>query len=447
MAIHEILFESFVQIGTSFGNYIKAIGGRDPDGNAKALALDQNGNLQVGIADTGSLDAFGRIRVSNLKPIFDIQHEYDESPFSWETSLTGGATITHDDNTSSVLLSNTTASGDIAIRQTKQYFRYQPGRSQIILFTGVFGNQKEGVRKRLGCFDSENGLYFEQVYSAVSGESLKVCKRTNTSGSVVNTEVLQKNWNLDTLDGSGPSGITLDMSKTQIFIIEFQWLGVGRVRFGFDIDGKMIYCHEMKHANNETEVYMRTPNLPLRYEIENTGATSTPTALTQICSLVASEDGQNHLEQSGLIFTDGNGATSISCSARRPIFSIRLKNAFKTIANRGIVVPLGASFFADAAAYFEVILNGSLTAASFSSYNANSLVERDIAATGISGGYRIGSAYVEKAGRAGLQEEISSKIPMTVNMAANDSDILTVVATPLGSNSACYSELIWKEIY
>jgi len=447
MAIHEILFESFVQIGTSFGNYIKAIGGRDPDGNAKALALDQNGNLQVGIADTGRLDAFGRLRVSNLRPIFDIQNEYDESPFSWETDLTGSATITHDDNKSSVNLSTTTASGDKVIRQTKQYFRYQPGRSQLILLTGVIGAQKSGVRKRLGYFDDNNGLFFEQVYSATAGESFKVARRTNTSGSAVDSEFLQKNWNLDKLDGSGPSGINLDLTKTQIVVIEFQWLGVGRVRFGFDIDGKIIYCHELLHANNETEVYMRTPNLPLRYELENTGATASPTSLVQICSLVASEDGQNHLEQPGLIFSGGNRASLITCSARRPIFSIRLKTLFKSLTNRGIVVPLGASFYASAASFFEIILNGTLTGASFSSYGTDSLIEYDIAATSISGGTHVSSAYAEKAGASNLQEEISSKIPLVLNMSGSASDVLSIVAEPLSGNADCGGAVTWKEIY
>ena len=175
--------------------------------------------------------------------------------------------ITHSPNDSGVILSGTTASGSTSIRQTFEYYRYQPGRSQQVLMTGVMGAKKTNVRQRIGLFDANNGLFFEQ-----DGTNLKVVRRTKTSGVVVDNAVFQSAWNIDHLDGAGKSGILLDMSKAQIFVIDFEWLGVGRVRFGFNINGITYYCHQIFNANNLTTVYMQTANLPLRYELQNTAA-------------------------------------------------------------------------------------------------------------------------------------------------------------------------------
>lgn len=96
------------------------------------------------------------------------------------------------------------------------------------------------------------------------------------------------------MDGTGPSGVTLDLSKAQILIIDFEWLGTGRVRIGFIIDGNIFFVHEFNTANVLSVVYMSTPNLPLRYEIENTGAGGA-TILEHLCSTVISEGGVDDL--------------------------------------------------------------------------------------------------------------------------------------------------------
>lgn len=154
----------------------------------------------------------------------------------------------------------------VRARQTRMRFNYQPGKGQEVILTGVFGAGQAGITKRIGYFDTNNGLFFQ-----LSGTTLSVVRRTSTSGSPVDNVVTQANWNIDKLDGTGASGVTLDLTKTQIMIIEFEWLGVGRVRYGFDIDGKIIFVHQLFNANNLTEVYISTPNLPVKYEIANDG--------------------------------------------------------------------------------------------------------------------------------------------------------------------------------
>ena len=77
----------------------------------------------------------------------------------------------------------------------------------------------------------------------------------------------QSQWNLDKCDGTGPSGYNLDLSKMQMFYIDYSWYGAGFVRWGFrGATGDVIYCHKLPNNNLNTEAYMRSGNLPARYE-------------------------------------------------------------------------------------------------------------------------------------------------------------------------------------
>jgi len=86
------------------------------------------------------------------------------------------------------------------------------------------------------------------------------------------TKIPQSQWNIDRMDGTGPSGFNLDFSRIQMAYIDYAWYGAGAVRFGFKDDrGIVKYSHKFKHSNIERIAYMRSGNLPARYEVENTG--------------------------------------------------------------------------------------------------------------------------------------------------------------------------------
>ena len=95
---------------------------------------------------------------------------------------------------------------------------------------------------------------------------------TITSGAVVITKrtqqrVIQSSWNIDKCDGTGPSGYNLDLTKMQMLYIDYSWYGAGAIRFGFKNQrGEIIYAHRIPNANLRTEAYMRSGNLPARYE-------------------------------------------------------------------------------------------------------------------------------------------------------------------------------------
>jgi hypothetical protein len=387
----------------------------------------------------GSIDTFGRQRVSTPLTIFEVQHQYNTQPLLWNETLVSGATVSHLPNESSVQLNVSTTSGSLARRQTKEYIRYQPGKSQLVLMTGVLGSSKTNVRQRIGYFDNNNGVFFEQISTGI-----RVVRRSYTSGSPVDTVTEQSSWNLDPMDGSGNSGVTLDTSLSQIFVIDFQWLGVGKIRYGFDTPDGIIYVHEDPNTNELTTPYSTTANLPLTYEIENLSTTASSTSMKQICATVSSEGG---FVREGFPFSASNGVTGISVTTRRPILSIRPKSTFNSITNTGLILPREFEVFSDGGnVFYEIVHSGSLTGDSFSSVDANSIVEYDVAATAITGGRIVTSGYVAAGspgkGSSGEEIGVTSRLPLT------GSETLTIVATSIaGPATDTFGIFNWQEIY
>lgn len=390
-----------------------------------------------------STDAFGRVRVSDPATLFDSQHQYTSQPLYWDAQATGTGTSTHLPNEASVRLSTGgTASGAKMYRRTKAYFRYQPGKSQFIAMTFVLGAATNNLRRRVGYYDSNNGIFVEQTGSGAS-----VVRRTYTSGSAVDNVVAQDSWSIDRFDGTGPSGVTLDWTKTQILVIDLQWLGVGRVRVGFYVNGVLYYAHEFLNANNLSLVYMTSANLPLGYEIENTGITAGTNTMDCICCQVSSEGG--FADERGLKFSAANGATTISVNARRPVLSVRMAANLNSQPYYGQVIFENVDVYSSAM-FVELVLNGTLTGAAFAAVNSTySGMESDVSATAISGGIVVDSFYVAASGGATRSSQtvgLTGKLPFAKTIAGT-SDILSVVCTALSGATTTAASLVWREIY
>lgn len=279
-------------------------------------------NPQISIKDSPNLGAFGRLRVSNPYTIFDSKQLYTNDGIFWSNMEVSGSgtTSVYNANQASTTLGVSNLTTGKRVRQTKRHFNYQPGKSQLTILTGILGESETGIIKQIGLFDDKNGVFFESNENGIC-----VVVRSYVTGSAVDTKIYQSDWNQDKMDGTGDSQITLDFSKTQIFLIDFEWLGVGRVRFGFVVDGNMYYVHYQNHANNLSTVYMSTPNLPIRYAIENTG-TGGASSLVAICSTVMTEGG---LENAGFDFAVDRGINyldALNDSRIYPLVSVRLKD-------------------------------------------------------------------------------------------------------------------------
>lgn len=295
-----------------------------------AAAVTANNNLQTSlneVGDTSIVDAFSRFRVSSPLTIFDSKQLYDKQPLFWDEELGGAATSIHSTVDAATTMTVTASASDYVIRQTKQWFNYQPGKSQLVFFTFLCTCQA-GLTKRIGLFNGtgvnnltpNNGIFFETDGATIADSSWNIAKNGATTESVS-----QPNWNVDTLDGNGPSGIIIDFNATQIGVIDYEWLGVGRVRVGFVINGIIYYCHYFNHANDSTftSVYMSTPNLPLRYSIESDGTTGGD--LVHICSSVISEGG---VEKTGVLRSFNTGFTHLDGDQNTTyaLIGIRLKS-------------------------------------------------------------------------------------------------------------------------
>jgi hypothetical protein len=345
-----------------------------------------------------NVDAFGRLRVSQPYTLFDSQNRYAiDNQFDTST-VTGGST-TYLPNESSVRMDVTTASGAEVVRQTFRSFPYQPGKGLLVLATFVMNEAKTNLRQRVGYFGTQNGVFFQ-----LNNTTKSFILRTYIGGSVDDTtrKVDQSAWNGDKLDGTGASGLTLDLTKPQILWMDFEWLGVGNVRCGFIINGQYIVCHTYQNANvTGTSVYMTTAILPVRYEITNTAATASASYLKQICSSVISEGGYEQTSVEHVAAMTTTTTTSYLTTTYKPLVSIKLAST----ALGAVVIPYNVNFLPTTTDNYQVSLfkNPTLSGASYSAVTSDANVEFDINATAVTSGILVYSEFVtSKSGRSAL---------------------------------------------
>ena len=338
------------------------------------LMASASGSIPVSITGT-NLDAFGRVRVSNPETLFDSSHRYSDNNL-WANDITGTAAATFVADEGLVDLTVGSASGDEIIRETTKVFSYQPGKSLLVMSTFVMGAAKDNLRQRVGYYGAANGIYFERV-----GSALYMVERSSVTGAMVDTQVAQADWNQDTLDGNGPSGITLDASKAQILYMDVEWLGLGTVRTGFIIDGAFVPAHNFNHANLVNTTYITTASLPLRYEMTNDAATSGASTLKQVCSTVISEGGYQLAGAQQSVGTAINAPRTLTTAATfYPVVSIRLK----TTRLDAIVILTAVSILGitnNANYKWEVVVRGTTTGGTWVSAGTNSGVEYNITGT------------------------------------------------------------------
>ena len=138
-----------------------------------------------------------------------------------------------------------------------------------------------GQTYRIDSIDSDTQLRILPYYRGPSIVQPAQAIMSKTS----ELKVPQASWNLDKCDGTGPSGYNLDLTRMQMFYIDYSWYGAGSVRFGFrDTVGKVIYCHRFYNNNINFEAYMRSGNLPARYE------TSTYSPVTSLAATISSTE-------------------------------------------------------------------------------------------------------------------------------------------------------------
>jgi len=395
--------------------------------------------------DNSTGDAFGRVRVSTPKTLFDAKQLSDNAPLFWEdVQISGsGTTSTYSSDRASSVIAVTNVTAGRRVRQTYQRFNYQPGKSTLILMTGILNKSGggSGIIRRMGYYDDNNGVFLQD-----SSGTYSVVRRTHVSGSPVDTVVSQASWNIDTLDGNGDSGITIDLTKTNILVIDLEWLGVGRVRFGFNIDGITYYFHQFLNANSLDSVYMSTPNLPLRYEIINSG-TGIASEFECICTSVISE---GDLDPLGINRYASTAGTHVDANVENIIYAIlgiRLKSNYlsTTINIKNI------SLFVATADSLEWMLIFNPTVAGVFTYvdETNSAVQiaRGALANTVTGGIQFDGGHINTVGSRSEKTDIDSILKLGSSVAGVQDTIVLAVRPIDGSiNIDVEGSICWREL-
>lgn len=409
------------------------------------MLADQYGNL-IGAANPSgtSVDAFGRARMSQPLTLFDSSLRYqDDEKFNYANS--SGSTIVHNTNSSSLSLNITTAANSYVYRESSRVFPYQPGKSLHVIQSFCMAPAQDGLRQRIGYFGSQNGIYLE-----LTNNTVNFVIRSYTTGTLVEDRVPQSSWNIDKLDGTGPSLLTLDITKTQIFWTDIEWLGVGTVRCGFVINGQYIHCHSFHHSNIDNTTYMTTACLPLRYEIENTGSMGNNATMNVICASVMSEGGY---EVRGRNRTAGQGPntsyTLTTAGVFYPVVSIRLKSERPD----SIVVPkaislLGISGNGTRLAY-KLIENAAVGNGTWTSTGTDSAVQYNITANSIVGGTELdqGFLYVSQQSSSAISmHDDIFRLQLGRNTFSNTNTTFTLAVAGAGASDTCIGAINWMEI-
>ena len=409
--------------------------------------------------DSPSIDAFGGARVTSARVLGEYRFMYDQGTVTlMNDKLAGNATLTAHYSTCEFYGNTTTTSGDQVVYQSKQYHPYISGTSNKGLITFKMDTPKANVQQCVGLFDDDNGIFFR-----MNGTTPEMVIR---KGGVDNEIVSQTSWNKDRLDGSmnefNPSGILADFTKCHIFITDYQWLGVGRVRVGFVIDGMVHYVHQFKHANQTTEPYMFQPSLPVRWEVKNTGVTASATSMHFICGAVYCEGSDNEVGFTRSVSTDGNTTTITNTTDGQCILAIKLKDTLAGKPNKSFArIKEWAVLASNDVNYRLVMFPNSNTAFSNTpawsdvpGYGACQYVKNPTLRTGwaanvnyivLADGFAAGATGTG-SGANQLTDAFNSADSIYQNYSSNNSQVVALICTKLVNNADCKGTLRWIEI-
>ena len=394
-----------------------------------------------------SLDSFGRLRTSTPLTLFDSSHRYSDNGL-WATSTGVNSSGVFNSGQGLVDLMIPTTNGAFVKRETIRNFAYQPGKSLLTMNTFVMAPAQTNLRQRVGYFGTSNGIYFQ--LDGANGNVLSFVKRTSVNGTVGEEFTInQSSWNGDKLDGTGPSKITLDITKAQILWMDIEWLGVGSVRIGFVINGKFIICHTFHHANIIGTTYTTTACLPLRYEIENTGTTTGASTLKQICSTVISEGGYEMRGSQQAIGTNILAKKDLTTAGvYYPLVSLRLKSdrlESVSVLSAVSILPVDNGNYS-----WRLLGNSTTTAGTWVSAGANSSVEYNISGTATSGGRILAQGFIanttQAASSINLLKEDLFQFQLEKNSFIGSGYEISLVLTSDTATVHGFGSLDWEEI-
>ncbi len=396
-------------------------------------------------------DAFGRLRISQPFTLFDSQNRYYIND-KFVTSNTGSANanISYVIHQSTVDLNVGTPATDSVKRETTKVFAYQPGKSLLVMNTFAMANAQANLTQRVGYYNNENGIYLER-----SNSNTYIVLRSNSTGTISETRVEQSNWNTDVFDGTANSYSTsigyggLNLSKTNIFWTDIEWLGVGDVRCGFVVDGLMVPAHVFHNENLSDYTYMTTACLPIRYEIFNTGITSNNSTMKQICSTVISEGGYELLGRPRTVGHNPNTAYDLTVSnTYYPVLSIKLSSDRPD----AIVLPKGLHIAGSSASgsilRYKIVANTTVADGNWIAAN-DSPVLYVLNSNTYTGGTDLVSGYVSLTNQSSTPVSLADdvfKFQLERNGFTNQNTVFTIAVAGQKNGDDVFVSIDWEEV-
>ena len=391
-------------------------------------------NQSVSLASGNQLDSYSRLRTSEVGTIFDSPMKYNDESLFWNTVINGAGTSVYN-SLETILDLGVSGNGDSVIRQTKEYFQLQNGKSHQGFVGCVFGPNQADSTKKVGFYDNDDGFYIQN-----ENGNIAIVLRTSISGSMTETVVPQANWN-DPMDGTGPSGLTLDFTKSQVFAFDISFTGFGRVRIGALIKGQVQIFHEFENANVSSTNGFSTPSLPIRYELISSGGVA---SMKQQASCILIEGLKENRGVSRTVDT-GVDAIEVEKNIPKPIIALRLKSQYR----KAKIIPTTFSILhtsRTSALKYDVYLLADVTGGTWLSVGPDSIAEYNITASSASGGIRVASGVIPEKTTSAVFDTFENILSLNGNYDGT-TDILVIVLTTLNRNIPAHATLTFKEVY
>lgn len=384
--------------------------------------------------DEYRLSAFAEYRMASKTPVLDAVFRYELDSALFGNEVAAGGTVAHVPLLTAIRAAVSTGGTDRATVQSHRYLRAGVGQGLRCGFHALMSDAGQANQiRQLGLFDDASGAFFR-----LDGTDLKVVTRSSVSGSLAETALLRAVWNVDQLNGQGtsinPSGELLDVTKANLYEVRVQGGGGGTV--DFFINGHHVHRYVPSTDDNP----FLFDSLPARFEVLNSGV-SVAGSLTVLGVGAWVESEVVSLEH-------GFGRQSLRTmnGTDLPMLSIRPSATFKSQTNRVQVLPHLLVVGGPSAGICKLVLNGTLTGASWASADAEAAVDVDSAATVISGGRVVGE-FPLSSGYLTVDLEPwfgPGGLMLGLRYPALTADILSVVCNAASGDAR--ASLSWSEV-
>lgn len=410
----------------------------------QAMDYDPYGNPVIRIDDTTKQHTSkNRVKVSTHTITDFVSYINGKHADVFDELIVGTASSTLDVYLGMVKLEVGSTVGASVIRQTRRIQRYIPGRQNEVSMSVRFGNPVTGIRRRYGLFSDQSGAFFEDADG-----TYYVCTRRNTAGGVVDTRVAREDWNYDKMDGTGPSGITIDPMAIQLAVIEYEWYGAGQVEFKFVIDNNSFPIHRFNHANRQESTWASAAALPVRVEITNVAGTPGTHTFYHGSHSFATEADTEILGRQLSVSSPLAGKTLPVANTFYPVVAIRLKAS----ALDSVVIPdvFSGATLDNTSIFVKVVEGATVTGGTWVDYGADSAVEYNLTATSFTGGSAVETVFVS-SGNMGNQYQFAERsltqLQRSTTTTLGDTPVTFLVAIAATvANKAGWASLGWIEV-